>query len=288
MDDSLFQSQTQTQQEAAQLTSTPMYQIPQGFTHVSAIPQLPPMQPMAIPQPGLTETDVIRIASVMKQMLSSEIEKLVKERVERETADLKTAISSLQAENQKLLDNVSKMEVTLATKVDDLEQYSRRSCLRIAGIEEKENEDTSELVLELADRLNIDVRPDDIEVSHRVGPLRRRQSAYVDGADDIGMMVDSQPSKSREIIVMFRNRNARLALLKGRAVLRKKREKTYINEDLTQARKSLAFQCRQLKRENKIQKTWVYNGNINIMDNNGKNVKISHITELTKYGVQIT
>ena len=27
MDDSLFQSQTQTQQEAAQLTNTPMYQI---------------------------------------------------------------------------------------------------------------------------------------------------------------------------------------------------------------------------------------------------------------------
>ena len=129
---------------------------------------------MAIPQPGLSETDVFQIASVMKQMLSSEIEKLVKERVERETADLKIAISSLQAENQKLLDNVSKMEVTLATKVDDSEQYSRRSCLRIAGIEEKENEDTNELVLELADRLNIDARPDDIEDSHRVGPLRRR------------------------------------------------------------------------------------------------------------------
>ena len=178
MDDSMFQSQAQTQQtqqEAAQLTSTPMYQIPQGFTHVSAIPQLPPMQPMAIPQPGLSESDVFRIASVMKQMLSSENEKLVKERVERETADLKTAISSLQAENLKLIDNVSKMEVTLATKVDDLEQYSGRSCLRIAGIEEKENEDTSELVLELADRLNIDVRPEDIEVSHRVGPIRRRQ-----------------------------------------------------------------------------------------------------------------
>ena len=149
------------------------------------------------------------------------------------------------------------MEVTLATKVDDLEQYSRRSCLRIAGIEEKENEDNSELVLELADRLNIDVRLGDIEVSHRVGPLQRRQSANVDDADDIGMMVDSQPSKSRKIIVRFRNRNARLALLKGRAVLRKKREKTYINEDLTQARKCIAFQCRQLKRENKIQKTWV-------------------------------
>ena len=68
-----------------------------------------------------------RIASVMKQMLSSEIKKLVKERVERETADLKTVISSLQVENLKLLGNVSKMEVTITTKVDDLQQYSRRS-----------------------------------------------------------------------------------------------------------------------------------------------------------------
>ena len=109
----------------------------------------------------------------------------------------------------------------------------------------------------------------------------------VDGADDLGMMVDSQPSKCREIILRFRNSNARLALLKGRAVLRKKREKTYINEGLTQARKALAFLCRQLKRENKIQKTSVYNGKINIMINNGNNVNISHITELVKYGVQI-
>ena len=48
----------------------------------------------------------------------------------------------MQAENLKLLGNVSKMEVTLATNVDDLDQYSRGSCLRIAGIEKKENEDS--------------------------------------------------------------------------------------------------------------------------------------------------
>ena len=94
------------------------------------------------------------------------------------------------------------------------------------------------------------------------------------------MIVDSQSSKSREIIVRLRNHNARLAFLKGRAVQRKKREKTYINEDLTQARTALAFQCRQLKRENKVQKTLVYNGNVNIIDNNGKKVKFSHIAEL--------
>ena len=101
------------------------------------------------------------------------------------------------------------------------------------------------------------------------------------------MVDDPQPSKPREIIVKFRNPKARLALLKGRAALRKKKEKTFINEDLTQTRKSLAFQCRQLKRENKIQNTWVYNGTINILDNAGNKAKISHISELEQYGAQI-
>ena len=70
---------------------------------------------------------------------------------------MKERLLILKPENLKLHGNVSKMEVTLATNVGDLDQYSRRSCLRIADIEKKENEDTSELVHLIADRLNIDV-----------------------------------------------------------------------------------------------------------------------------------
>ena len=44
------------------------------------------------------------------------------------------------------------------------------------ALKRKKNEDTSGLVLGLADRLNIDVQPEDIEVSHRVCPLRRRST----------------------------------------------------------------------------------------------------------------
>ena len=135
-------------------------------------------------------------------MLSSEIETLVKERVQRETADLKSTISSLQADNKKLTDSVSKLEVKLSSRVDDLEQYSRRSCLRIAGIPETQDEDIDVLVLELAARLNINVQSSDIEVSHRVGPQRGRPAADADG---FGMVDDPQPTRTREIIVKFRD-----------------------------------------------------------------------------------
>ena len=216
MDETMFHTHSQQDQVPAHLTSTPLYQIPQ-YTQVATAP------PMPFPQPGLSETDIIRIASVVKQMLTSEIDMLVKERVERETADMRNAISSLQADNKKLSDSVSRLEVKLSTRVDDLKQYSRRSCLRIAGITESEDEDTDMLVLRLADRLNINVQSDDIEESHRVGPQRRRSGA---DAGDFGMVDDPQPSKPRQIIVKFRNPKARLALLKGRAALRKKKEKT--------------------------------------------------------------
>ena len=48
-------------------------------------------------------------------------------------------------------------------------------------------------------------------------------------------------------------------------------------------RKSLAYECRQLRRENKVLKTWVYGGNVFVIDRDNKRVKITQINELDKY-----
>ena len=87
---------------------------------------------------------------------------------------------------------------------------------------EQEDEDIDLMVLELAARLNINVQESDIEVSHRVGPSRRRSSDddHMDDADE------GDDSKPKEIIVKFRDPKARLALLKSRAKLRKKSRET--------------------------------------------------------------
>ena len=60
----------------------------------------------------------------------------------------------------------------LLIKCDDNEQYSRRSCLRIHGVEVKENEDEDGIMNVLEDcyssvNLQFDVK--DIDRAHRIG-----------------------------------------------------------------------------------------------------------------------
>ncbi|KAJ4430577.1 hypothetical protein ANN_19165 [Periplaneta americana] len=57
----------------------------------------------------------------------------------------------------------------LENKIDDLEQYQRRQCLRIFGVAEEATEETEKIVMEVAQRIGVDVQPHDIDRSHRVG-----------------------------------------------------------------------------------------------------------------------
>ena len=84
---------------------------------------------------------------------------------------------------------------------DDLEQYTRRSCLRISGIPETQNEDTTHHVLILAGEVGADISIDDIDRSHRVGRFQEHNA----NEDDFGDIRDepSQSFRSREIIVKF-------------------------------------------------------------------------------------
>ena len=186
---------------------------------------IPQFQPMA--QVGLSDSDVMRIAMQCKLMLTNEIDKLVKEKVEIETAELRKSVEALRADNIKLQIIVIELENNLTYKVDDLEQYSRQSCLRISGIKESVDENTDDQVLELAARINVDVAPSDVHRSHRVGPRKPAPSG--------GQI------RPREIIVRFNNSQARLDLLKGRRTLRQFKDGVFINEDLTQYRKHLAY-----------------------------------------------
>ena len=192
-------------------------------------------------QVGLSDSDVKSIAIQCKLMLTQEIDKLVKEMVATVTAELRNSVDALRADNIKLQNSVSELESKLTCKVDDLEQYSRRSCLRISGIKETDGESTDDLVLELAARIDVNVVPSDIHRSHRVGT---RKSAPPGGQ-----------LRPREIIVRFNNSEARLDLLKGRRTLRQLKDGVFINEDLTQYRKHLAYQCRKLVKDNKLTKT---------------------------------
>lgn len=59
----------------------------------------------------------------------------------------------------------------LWASLDDLEQYSRKNSLEISGVPETCYTSTEEVVLKVASVLDVDLTPNDIEISHK---LRRR------------------------------------------------------------------------------------------------------------------
>ena len=80
----------------------------------------------------------------------------------------------LRNENEELRKTNSELETRLSVveyESDNLEQYSRRNSLRISGIPEEPDENTDQRVIQLAGGLGIDISPNDIDRSHRVGKL---------------------------------------------------------------------------------------------------------------------
>ena len=141
--------------------------------------------------------------------------------------------------------------------------YSRRDCIRISGVSE-EKENTDEAVLEIADKLSIPLQQSDITVSHRVGP--------------------TSSNKPRQIIARINNYDLKHQLLKSSKDLRKisGKERVAVNQELTKTRNKLAYDARQLVKNNKAKSTFIWDGKIFVIDNNNSKHKILSPTDMNK------
>lgn len=118
-----------------------------------------------------------------------------------------------QEEVDKEIEGLKNEDSSIRKKLDDLGQHDRLENLRIFGIPEKENEDTTKLVINLAATIGVTLTPQSFGRSHRVGKTGN--------------------GKHRAIIV-FVSYADRLKLFLGKKKL--KGTKTVIREDLTAAR----------------------------------------------------
>ena len=158
-----------------------------------------------------------------------------------------------------LEERVSKLEVDS----DSVEQYSRRANLQIRGLTENDGgEDTDQLVLTLFND-NMGMTPpierQEIERSHR------RLGRKTDG--------NGRPRTStRPVIVRFTTERLRDEVFQVRTKLKHHNNRhhdspIYINDDLTARRAKLAFDTRQLKRENTILDCWTTFGKVMLKTN---------------------
>ena len=170
--------------------------------------------------------------------------------------DLHAELGTLRKEVKQLRSRVADLE----EEVENLEQYSRRNCLRISGVPESDNEDAAMKTLELFNekmKLTPPIQPTDVDRIHRLGKKNEGPNA-----------------RPRGIIVKFATYGVRNRVMLARRSLRtdstSMENAVYINESLTRQRSTLMYKARMMKRKKMLQDVWSHDGNIVIKDNQGR------------------
>ena len=211
----------------------------------------------------LQETDLITIADILRQTFEPQMSYMAKSIVDGVIAGLNSTIQALQKENKSLRDRVEMLEA----RADASEQYSRRNCLRIAGVPEDANENTDVYIIDLARAIEADVSLDDIERSHRVG----KQIA--------------SSSRPRDIIVKFLSYRTRRKFYGARTKTKKSGYTgVFINEDLTKPRRKLLLKARQMVKFRHLNSAWSSDGNILVRDSSGTKHRITREADLAVFG----
>ena len=124
----------------------------------------------------------ITVSSILREnkRLSSEMSEL-KSTVTKQNTEITNLKTSL-AKTEKKLDEAEKEMTTLRNCLNDqqeeiyelyelqdrLEQYTRKNSLEIHGVPESAYESPEEVVMKIAEALEVPVQPNDIEIVHKL------------------------------------------------------------------------------------------------------------------------
>ena len=110
-------------------------------------------------------SDISELYSVMDAKMQS---------LEASLVVQKAVTDALLVEKDRLQDVIKKLE----HEVDDQQQYSRRNCLIVHGIDEKPNENTDKIVMDLLqNKLEAGVTQNEVSRTHRLGRKREDNKA---------------------------------------------------------------------------------------------------------------
>jgi len=157
---------------------------------------------------------------------------------------------------------------------DSLEQYTRKNSLEIHGIPENAYTTTEEVVLKLAEALNVPVNPHDIEISHK---LKRKSN--------------------KPIIVKFVSHKVKTNLYRARTKLknvsvsslfpslsaagRAGSNRIYLNENLTSYRRKIVNRANAMRNDGLLLSVWTMDGKIYVKTSpEGRPTQISELEDL--------
>ncbi|XP_062606558.1 uncharacterized protein LOC134268329 [Saccostrea cucullata] len=189
--------------------------------------------------------------------------------------------------SEALVEKVTQLEAqveNLTTRMDDMEQYSRRTCLKFTGIPENKDENTDQMILNVINNYVLDTEDEKMDLyqisrSHRVG-----RPPNNDNRQDQG-----KGQRPRDIIVKFVSYRDRALIYAKKSNLKPFNEneqnnyKIFVNEALTKKRAELLFQTRLLVKNKALEQAWTYDGNILAKTLAGKIITLRSFDDLLKF-----
>ena len=196
---------------------------------------------------AVRETKIIH-GEDFQEMLTS----AVADAVTRATEATVARITALESE---LVATKARLKET-ERRLDDIENQARRSSIIISGVPEKAGEKTDCLVMDVGKAAGLQLNPDSLDRSHRLGR--------------------PAPGKSRPIIAKFVAYNTRQKMYDSRKELsadkvknhptlnRSVLSKIFISECLTAKNQHLLFVARQLRKKNILWAAYTTNGRVKV------------------------
>ena len=127
----------------------------------------------------------------------------------------------------KIIENLVEKLKSLSSDIDDLEQYSRRNCLILHGVNESNDENTDEILIKtFSEELGVEIKEDDLGRSHKVGNPKRKNN------------------KPRPIVVKFARYAVRREIFMNKRKLKGKR--LLITESLTSSQMQLLDEAQKI------------------------------------------
>lgn len=233
-------------------------------------------------------THLLRVPNIHQKIVSHVSDMLSNKTTCDQLGQLQSSSSqSLQKSVQELTSVVSELKEELESsrdKYDDLEQYSRRNNIRIAGIPETDSQATESLVCNALNQyLESPIFPTDIARCHRIF----RPSAAV-----------NPRSVPKDIIVKFVSYKIKASLLSKMPMEKLRADnltkppdgRIYVSDDLTRTRSKIFFKTRKFKKMKQIKDTYSRDGRIIIKTKTDRALHVTTEKELAfvcaKFGIR--
>ena len=164
--------------------------------------------------------------------------------LKEEIENKQTEINERKAENVKLKEEIESNNITMESKMNDIEQYSRKNNIRISGLPETGTETAEVTTLKVVQKMNevlpdLDLQPEHIDIAHRMGKHKK--------------------DRHRQIIVKFNSRMKKDQILRKRKSF--KGTDIFISEDLTPTNQ-LVLACIRRKMPDEVEQSWSKGGHL--------------------------